>query len=769
VNQVFAVLELSDFAGFNPVKDANGTYISQEIATAINEVTSYYTQHNPLQLELLNSLIDSGKLRAGPDDTLTFYGANNSDIYLIATNNNPDLASTIIHELNGLSHDENIQAEEAFQAWRASQKNQLSVIPATQQASLSADPFNPKEPAYYVEDGAGVFQSLHGVSMNQYDLVTMGAMLTSGEYDLAIVGDEHIGNQASLIKADFTAAGQYFNIHYRTQYGAPAYDIYDQNWEVFADNPNNYALRFITLGEGNTYSVILKDAQGRQLVFPVGGEGGLIGANSWKNQVAIGSFSWLLTKAPVGFDWSRVTDFRIRADQAGMMLISDIQIVRFNPDYDIAMGVAGHDLQNDPGENSANWRQRLGNINYFGQPASIYTYFTTIFEPINKDPGTLEHYSDIVERANALRVANRIPSVTLEFRSWAQIALANGTDAGVAAKIAAERARFNQTNAGGITYDNFINNYVNQNKVLDAVNAGLLDPILNATASQMKDLGPIYLRLFHEPYSWFPWGMREQTDIQKFKDAWIHVGQIFEAAGASNVRFVMTLDPFEPGGASWSEVTAIPAEYLDVVELDGYTDPVLRKNANLSSNELFTKKLTEIAWQLELVYPDASVRPSIAIGEFAFSGDAAAGRPKDQVYNWFIHDLIYGAYPYLTRFSILNTYLAGPRPQVNALNYSPAQEGFWSATWQPESPWYNNLLVELGNAVGFWQHPPLVTLPYSIFIPFIFRSRALDALLVTAFWAGLGILLGLASGFGWAIPLFIAAAWNLIKAADIIQ
>ncbi|MFA6358365.1 MAG: HEAT repeat domain-containing protein [Candidatus Omnitrophota bacterium] len=48
-------------------------------------------------------------------------------------------------------------------------------------------------------------------------------------------------------------------------------------------------------------------------------------------------------------------------------------------------------------------------------------------------------------------------------------------------------------------------------------------------------------------------------------------------------------------------------------------------------------------------------------------------------------------------------------------------------------------------------------------------SRAIDALLIAVFWISSGIILGLAAGLVWSVPLFINAAWNLIKAIDIIQ
>ncbi|MBU2436343.1 MAG: M23 family metallopeptidase, partial [Candidatus Omnitrophica bacterium] len=88
----------------------------------IKQVAGYLHQRNPQQWQILQSLIRSGKLRAGPDKKLVFYGANNKEIILIADNRNPDLAATLIHELSALenkSYPENEKAEEEFKNWKA--------------------------------------------------------------------------------------------------------------------------------------------------------------------------------------------------------------------------------------------------------------------------------------------------------------------------------------------------------------------------------------------------------------------------------------------------------------------------------------------------------------------------------------------------------------------------------------------------------------------------------------------------------------------------
>jgi hypothetical protein len=461
--------------------------------------------------------------------------------------------------------------------------------------------------------------------------------------------------------------------------------VFSPDWKTFADNPSEYALRFVTLGNVSSYDIVLTDKNNREVRFPVAGSGGVLGGISTNNQTAIADFNWLKSRAPADFDWGNVSNFSVVSTQSGWILISDIQVQKLNSDYKIAMGVAGHDLQ------GAGWRERLDNYSqYFGQQPSVGTFFTTIFEPIAETQDSDDHYSDMIQRSSALTDIGVVPAITLEFRSWAQ-------RAGDQPKISLERDRFNTVNSGGITYDDFITNYVNQDKVLDAVNQGLLDPYLNKLASDLAALqDPVYVRLFHEPYWWFPWGMREQADVQKFKDAWIHIGEIFEGKGASNVNFIMTLDPANPG---FSEVTAIPSKYLAAVELDGYTDPAYRQNANLAANELFTKKLTEIDWQLKILYPDPAMRPSISIGEFAFSGGDYI--TKEQVYTYFLNDMIHRAYP-INRFSLLYTYLEGPRPSANGLNYSPAQEEYWSASWQPQDPWYTNLLNNLDDQLGIY-------------------------------------------------------------------
>ncbi|MBU1061642.1 MAG: S8 family serine peptidase, partial [Candidatus Omnitrophica bacterium] len=448
-----------------------------------------------------------------------------------------------------------------------------------------------------------------------------------GDASVGIVDDWHVPGM-QWIKADFGTAYDWG--WWGVELDPDGLHADKKDWSSLVIEPEQHTLRFHILGDfGATppYLVMkIEDESSNQVVYPVEE---MLGLNT-NNQCVSLPFTWVLDRTPAGFDWSDVKEVSFGYDTTpdtigGWMLVSDIQVGRLSDEKRV-FGTGGHNLQNIPLDTSVDdWRTRTGVYqSEYGQSPVLATWFTTIFEPIDSY-GITNYYSDIMERnteiSSLLNVP--IPSITMEFRSWAQITRDNGTDPDSIAKIEAERARFNSLNTGGITYDDFINDYINQNMVLDAVIEGELDPLLRNMAREMSGLGPVYLRLFHEPYFWFPWGMRETGDVEKFKQAWDRIGQIFfgpTGEGANNVMFVMTLDPYDPG---FSVVDAIPYRYIHVIELDCYTDPVLRQNADLSANELSDRTMTEIEWQLTRLYPDPPERPTVRFGEFAFTGNDA--------------------------------------------------------------------------------------------------------------------------------------------------
>jgi RNA polymerase sigma factor (sigma-70 family) len=105
----FNELKAQGFSGFKPVS-GNERWVK--------EVLNYYYATDKAKAKFLRTLIKQGRLRAGPDEKKIFYGVNDRDVYLIATNENPDLASTGIHEINGKSHLKNLLAEYKFKAYR---------------------------------------------------------------------------------------------------------------------------------------------------------------------------------------------------------------------------------------------------------------------------------------------------------------------------------------------------------------------------------------------------------------------------------------------------------------------------------------------------------------------------------------------------------------------------------------------------------------------------------------------------------------------------
>ncbi|MFH0856098.1 MAG: LysM peptidoglycan-binding domain-containing protein, partial [Candidatus Omnitrophota bacterium] len=123
VAQRFNELKQDDFAGFIPVTGREPW---------VKEAMRYLKQHSPTQLTMLRYLVDSGRLRAGPDSEEVFYGANGLDdagkrVILIAANNNAHKAACLIHELSALlekPHYANLIEEYAFRLWQV--KNEIS-------------------------------------------------------------------------------------------------------------------------------------------------------------------------------------------------------------------------------------------------------------------------------------------------------------------------------------------------------------------------------------------------------------------------------------------------------------------------------------------------------------------------------------------------------------------------------------------------------------------------------------------------------------------
>lgn len=249
--------------------------------------------------------------------------------------------------------------------------------------------------------------------------------------------------------------------------------------------------------------------------------------------------------------------------------------------------------------------------NYFGKAIGIRTFFTTIFEPWEKTKQLILKIKD----------QDQLPSITLEFRSWAQLLKDPG-------KIRAEKERLDRQFGDGY-YDRLMSHISNET-VLTGVIKGDFDPSLNFYAQKMSSLGEINLRLFHEPF-WFPWKMHRFEDNKEFIKAVKHVRQILDNNGAQNVRIVITFD------ISGFDVEAVvlqallPEKIVGVVEIDGYNDAWRRNlwGKDPSVEKMFAPKVSKINSILNRL-SKSQARPLFVIGEVAFDGTGKAS--KRQMY-----------------------------------------------------------------------------------------------------------------------------------------
>jgi hypothetical protein len=232
---------------------------------------------------------------------------------------------------------------------------------------------------------------------------------------------------------------------------------------------------------------------------------------------------------------------------------------------------------------------------FYGQPIAIRTFFTGIFEP-------WENNRQFIKKIQSY---NQLPSLTLEFRSWAKISKA-------------EKKRIDDRYGSGY-YDRLME-HINNETVLDGIIQGEFDPLLKTYAKNLSPLGEINLRLFHAPF-WFPWKRHGPKDTDKFVKAVRHVHQILRQNGAENVRIVITFDTsgFDAESAVLEEL--LSDEIIDVIEIDGYNDAWRRGlwKKDPSVKEMFGPKVAVINSILNSL-PSDKKRPLFIIGETAFDG-----------------------------------------------------------------------------------------------------------------------------------------------------
>jgi hypothetical protein len=192
---------------------------------------------------------------------------------------------------------------------------------------------------------------------------------------------------------------------------------------------------------------------------------------------------------------------------------------------------------------------------------------------------------------------------------------------------------------------------------LDNYIAGQADPCFRQMAQALKALGgKILLRPMHEMNgNWYPWSGAANgggtVGPSRYRQAWIHIHDIFRAEGARNVKFVWCPDQQDTPDEVWNHWTNYyPGDqYVDWACVDGYNwysvfdIPWLSVDGILASGS-----------QGSTVYKDYASRKPFMIGEIGTIEDALQPGRKGQ---WFIDGLhaIKTKYPLLKAFVYFDT------------------------------------------------------------------------------------------------------------------
>ena len=133
---------------------------------------------------------------------------------------------------------------------------------------------------------------------------------------------------------------------------------------------------------------------------------------------------------------------------------------------------------------------------------------------------------------------------------------------------------------------------------LDTIISGKHDNYIRTYAQDIRGSGvPIYLRLMHEMNGdWYPWGDSINGNTpEMYKQAWIHIHNIFEAEGATNVKWVWCPNEVSTWTPSHPMADFYPGDsYVDWIALDGYNWAGADGSPWYSFEEVFGKSYDEI-------------------------------------------------------------------------------------------------------------------------------------------------------------------------------
>lgn len=108
----------------------------------------------------------------------------------------------------------------------------------------------------------------------------------------------------------------------------------------------------------------------------------------------------------------------------------------------------------------------------------------------------------------------------------------------------------------------------------DTIIAGTHDAYIQSWADGLKTYGlPIYLRPMHEMNGqWYPWSAvnnNGNTPVE-YVAAWKHIVDIFDAAGATNVKWVWSVNNIDYPASNTMEQYWPGSSYVDVMGIDAY-------------------------------------------------------------------------------------------------------------------------------------------------------------------------------------------------------
>ena len=110
------VAEAADLIRGKAIRGNGWTAVAEHTKWAAAVLVYYERSGQVEKAEQLRALMKAGRVRAGP--MTTAYGAHvivdGLEYILIATNDNPSLSSTLVHESNGGTHEDNLREEENF-------------------------------------------------------------------------------------------------------------------------------------------------------------------------------------------------------------------------------------------------------------------------------------------------------------------------------------------------------------------------------------------------------------------------------------------------------------------------------------------------------------------------------------------------------------------------------------------------------------------------------------------------------------------------------